>query len=166
MANYTECKKIIIVLNPAFFRPFLKAPAKKLISVKKIGYTIWAPNCIFFFKNTQYGGFKKLVFRLFELFLNLEQAHFRPFLKVQEKNLIPHSQIRFKNWLNNVNCELYFFKSYGDLKKKSCKKNPGKITILSRCCHIYFERKKCNSESALYYKFLKLIWECGISFAA
>ena len=35
-------------------------------------------------------------------------AHFWQFLKAQAEKLIPHSQISFKSWLNNV-AELGFF---------------------------------------------------------
>ena len=37
------------------------------------------------------------------------QAYFRPFVKVPAEKLMPHYQISFKSWLNNVESELYIF---------------------------------------------------------
>ena len=34
---------------------------------------MWTQNYIFFFENSYYGGLKKFVFRLLEIFLDLEQ---------------------------------------------------------------------------------------------
>ena len=66
---YTECKKYIIVHHPAYF---LWAPAEKLRQHSRISFKSWLNNVgskLHFF----YGGLQKLVFRLFELLLNLEQ---------------------------------------------------------------------------------------------
>ena len=71
---------------------------------------MWTRNYIFIFQNQCYGGLKKLVFRLFELLLNLEQS-FRPFLKVKEEKLKPHSQISFENWVYNEDSEHICFLS-------------------------------------------------------
>ena len=52
------------------------------------------------------------------------------------------------------------------LKKNSKKIPKKKQSFLSRCCNIYFERKKYNSKSALSNQLLKLIKECGVSFSS
>ena len=79
-------KKNLLSDIQRFFLPFSKDPADKLRSHSQISCESWLNNVgselrFFSFLNKGYGGFKKLVFILLELHLNLVQKpeHFDHF---------------------------------------------------------------------------------------
>ena len=78
VANYAGYQKKFIVKHLGHFWPFLRSQETNwyhiLKSVLKVVKIMFAQNGIFFFKNQCYGGWKKLVFRLIELHLNLENS--------------------------------------------------------------------------------------------
>ena len=77
VANYTGCQTKLIVQHLAHFAPFLKALADKLMTHSKISFKSLVYNVAsefpFFLFNICYVGLKKLLFRLLELLLNLQQ---------------------------------------------------------------------------------------------
>ena len=108
-------------------------PSKKLMRHSQISFKSWLYNMDSESKknvsNQCNVGLKKLFFWLLELLLNLEQSSLsdnKIILKVPEENMMPHSQTRFKIWMNNVDSN-YFFpfqnKCYSSLKKRLKKLN-------------------------------------------
>ena len=71
---YRVSKKII-VQHPLHLWPFLKTLTGKLMPHFQISFKSWLNHtCLDFFCNQCFGDFNKLVFRLLELLLNLEQS--------------------------------------------------------------------------------------------
>ena len=137
------------------FLQFLKAPAEKLMPHPQISFKSWIYNVDF--SNQSYCGWKKLVFRLHEVLLNLEQSWL-----CDNKRILDHfwrsqkktdASNQFKSWLHNVDSEFSFFfikKMFWQLEikivKQPIKTNfffPGTVTFI-------LTKKKYNSESTLY----------------
>ena len=130
--------KYVIVHHPAYFWPFLKAAAEKLMPHSQISFKSWLNNVgsklhFMLWKSTVW-WLEKVSFQNvwaspepWTKVIVWQEAHFRPFLKVPEKNLMPHSQISFKTLLTNIDSKLNSIFSTTKRAmatwKNNCKKN-------------------------------------------
>ena len=114
--NYTGCYKKNIVQHPVHFWPFVKAPAEKLMPHPQISFKSWLNNVdsdlYIFLLNSKLWWLEKVNFQTawaspepWTKFIFWQQAHFRPFLKLIEERLTPHSQFSFKSWFYNADSE-------------------------------------------------------------
>ena len=107
---------------------------------------------------------KKLVFRLLEIFLDIQKIC----LSSIERILDHFLRSQNKNWCNILKAVLKVGLIMWTMNKKKIKLNTKQpenyYTITKK--NTFCLGKKYNCKSILYYRLLKLIWVCGISFSA
>ena len=115
-------KKNIIVKHPVHFWPFSKAPAEKLMPQPQISFKTFIIKCgpwiVYFLLKSKLWWLEKVSFQSawaspepWTKLIVRQWEHFRPFFKVPDEKLMPHSQISFKSRLVNADSEWNFFLS-------------------------------------------------------
>ena len=103
--------KIYIYIYIYIFYPSEKIGQSGGASWWRVSYQRGLPRLVFFLKSMLW-WLEKVSFQTAWVFpgywtylIVRHWAHFRPFYKVPEENLMPLSQIRFKSWVKNVDSE-------------------------------------------------------------